>query len=160
MSLDTEQPQLRSEVPSNGGGAGGFSELGRASNLATRLADLGGLSVADTAAEFARLLTLDGPSLYLQISAATPGATLTLVHQEVARATLCIPQGFCCAAGIPTAHPPDHPYVMVLYCRHAAAQHLEATCPTTARRISLVINGRLRALSPEELPLTSFPITA
>ena len=160
MSPDTEQSQPRLEAPPSGGGAGGFSDLERSSNLAIRLADIGGLSVPETGAEFARLLALDGPSLYLQIATSSPGATLTLVRQDVARATLCVPQGFCCGAGIPIAHPTDHPYVMVLYCRTASDQRFEATCPTTVRRISLVINGRLRVLSPEDLPLTSSPITA
>ena len=128
--------------------------MGRATDFATRLAQLGGLSVAATSAEFARLLALDGASLYLQIAGTAPAATLTLVHHEAARAMVCVPGAVGCAAGQPSSDPPDRAYVMVLWCQSACDRRFELACPRTVRRISLVANGRLLAVAPGDLPLT------
>lgn len=127
--------------------------------MATRLADLGGLSPADATAEFSRLLASLGLSVYLQVSASAPGAKLTLARGDVPRATLCVPDGFCCGAGQPSGDP-DAPYVIVLWCRSATHQEFEGTCPSSARRMALVVNGRLRNVALEDLPLTYELVTA
>jgi hypothetical protein len=159
MSPGTDELLSRAQPSQGGGGAAGFADLEQAAKLATRLAAHGGLSVPDASLEFARLLALDGCSLYLQIAAPSVGATLSLVHHDAARATLCVPQAFCCGAGQP-AGTPDRAYVLVLWSQSMTAQRFEAACPTNVRRISLVANGRLLAVKPEELPLTFDLITA
>jgi hypothetical protein len=159
MNRGTDE-RLSQAQPANGGGAAGFEDVEGATSFVPRLAALGGLSVADASAEFARLLALEGTSLYLQIDAPTAGATLVVVPHDAARATLCVPQAFCCAAGRPATDSPARAYVMVLWCRSRTAQRFEAACPTSVRRISVVANGRLRALDPDELPLTLDLVTA
>ena len=105
MSPGTVELLSRAQPSQGGGGAAGFADLEQAAKLATRLAAHGGLSVPDASLEFARLLALDGCSLYLQIAAPSVGATLSLVHHDAARATLCVPQAFCCGAGQPAGTP-------------------------------------------------------
>jgi hypothetical protein len=153
MNPVTDEPTAQAQ-PSRGGGAAGFADFERATSLATRLAVQGGLSVVATSAEFARLLALEGTSLYLQIASPAPGATLTLVRHDDTRARLCEAQAFCCGAGRPATDPPDRAYVMVLWCQTGGDSRLEASCPTVVRRISLVANGRLHAVDPADLPLT------
>lgn len=153
MSPHTE-PSLRSaDSTKEGGGASGVSDIARVDRLAPFLAERGGLPVASAAAEFARLLELPGDSLYLQIVASAPGATLTLQRRAVDRAMLCVPSAFCCGAGRPE-HPPAHGYVMVLWAQSAVYTHYEATCPVNVEHIALVVNGRLVALTLEDLPVT------
>ena len=154
MPMGTEKIPQRTEASEGGGGAGGVADLARAASFATRLAEFGGLSAADATAEFTRLLASEGLSLYLQIAAAAPGATLTIVRQDVARATLCVPGAFCCAAGQPNEEPSHGAFVMVLWSRSATHREFEATCPSSVRRVCLVINGRLLNVAPEGLPLT------
>jgi hypothetical protein len=157
--MTTEQPPERTDSHNEGAGASGVADLDRAAILATRLAEFGGLSVADATAEFTRLLAYKGPTVYLQVAASAPGATLTLLRQDGVRAMLCVPNGFCCGAG-PGATPPGASIVMVLWCRSTIHKQFEATCPSSTRRISLIINGRLHEVAPEELPLTYDLITA
>lgn len=158
--MDTEQVPQRADVPKGGGGAGGVTDLAGAARFATLLSEFRGLSVADATAEFTRLLASEGLSVYMQIDASAPGAKLTLVRQDVTRAMLCAPGGFCCGAGQPSAAPSHATFVVVLWCRSAIHQVFEATCPSSARRISLVVNGRLHDVAPEDLPLTYDLITA
>jgi hypothetical protein len=160
MSSGTDEMLSQAQPFRRGGGASGFADVERATSCATQLAALGGLSVTAASAEFARLLALDGTSLYLQIAAPPAGATLEVVHHDAPRATLCVPQAFCCGAGQPATDPPDRAYVMVLWCQNITEQHFEAACPDTVRRISVVANGRLVAVDPEELPLTLDLVTA
>ena len=160
MSPGTDELLSQAQPSRGGGGAAGFADVEHVTGFATRLAALGGLSVAAASAEFARLLALDGTSLYLQIAAPTAGATLELVHHDAARATLCVPQAFCCGAGQPATNPPDRAYVLVLWCQSMTDQRFEAACPDIVRRISVVVNGRLLAVDPENLPLTLGLVTA
>jgi len=160
MTMSTDQIPQRTEGSEGGGGAGGVADPARAASFATRLAEFGGLSAAEATAEFTRLLASDGLSLYLQIAAAAPGAKLTIVRQDVARAMLCVPRCFCCAAGEPNEEPSRGAFVMVLWSRSATHREFEATCPSSVRRVSLVINGRLLNVAPEGLPLTYDLVTA
>ena len=152
MSPESDELRARTPPSRGGGGASGFADIEHATSLATKLSAQGGLPVDATAAEFARLLALDGISLYLQVAAPTAGAKLSLVPDDSARATLCVPEAFCCGAGRPTN--PGHTYVMVLWCQNVVDQRFEATCPTFVRRITVVTNGRLLAIEPDDLPLT------
>jgi hypothetical protein len=160
MTMGIDQSPQRTEAHEGGGGASGVADVARAASFATRLAEFGGLSVADATAEFTRLLASDGLSLYLQIAAAAPGATLTIRREDVTRAMLCVPGAFCCATGQPSAEPSPKAFVMVLWSRSATHREFEATCPVSARRVSLVINGRLLNVTPEGLPLTYDLVTA
>ena len=159
MTMGTDQIPQRTEATEGGGGAGSVADLARAASFAARLAEFGGLSAADATAELTRLLASDGLSLYLQIAAAAPGAKLTIVREDVARATLCVPSAFCCAAGQPN-EPTLGAFVMVLWSRSATHREFEVACPSSVRRISLVINGRLLNVAPEGLPLTYDLVTA
>ena len=158
--MGTEQIPQRTEASEGGGGAGGVADLARAASFATRLAEFGGLSATDATAEFTRLLASNGLSLYLQIAAAARGAKLTIIRQDVERAMLCVPSAFCCAAGQPKEDPSCGAFVMVLWSRSATHREFEATCPSSVRRVSLVINGRLFNVAPEGLPLTYDLVTA
>ena len=158
--MGTDQVSRRTDGSEGGGGAGGVADLARAASFATRLAEFGGLSAAHATAEFTRLLASDGLSLYLQIAATAPGAKLRIVRQDVARAMLCVPGAFCCAAGQPNEDPSVGAYVMVLWSRSVTHGEFEATCPSSVRRVSLVINGRLHDVAPEGLPLTYDLVTA
>jgi len=160
MNPGTDERFSQAQPSQGGGGAAGFDDVEGATSFVPRLAALGGLSVAKASAEFARLLALEGTSLYLQVDAPTAGATLVLVPHDDARATLCVPQAFCCAAGRPATDSPARAYLMVLWCRSLTAQRFEAACPTGVRRISVVANGYLRALDPDDLPLTLNLVTA
>ena len=160
MTIGTDQVPRRTNASERGGGASGVADLARASSLAARLAEFGGLSAADATSEFTRLLASDGVSLYLQIATSTPGAKLTIVRQDVARAMLCVPGTFCCAAGQPKESPSHGAYVMVLWSRSVTHGVFEATCPSSVRRISLIINGRMHDVAPEGLPLTYDLVTA
>ena len=160
MTMGTDQAPRRTDASEGGGGAGGVADLARAANLAVRLAEFGGLPAADAIAEFMRLLASDGLSLYLQIAASAPGAKVTIVRQDVARAMLCVPGAFCCGAGQPNEDPSREAFVMVLWSRSATHREFEATCPSSVRRVSLVINGRLHDVAPEALPLTYDLVTA
>ena len=152
--MGTDQVPRRTDGSEGGGGAGGVADLTRASSFVTRLAEFGGLSAADATTEFTRLLASDGLSLYLQIAAAAPGAQLRIVRQDVARAMLCVPGAFCCAASQSNEEASHGAFVMVLWSRSATHREFEATCPSSVRRVSLVINGRLLNVPPESLPLT------
>jgi hypothetical protein len=160
MSPGTEELLSQAQPFRRGGGASGFADVERATSCATQLAALGGLSVAAASAEFARLLALGGTSVYVQITAPTAGATLEVVHHDAPRATLCVPQAFCCGAGQRATDPPDRAYVMVLWCQNITEQCFEAACPNTVRRITIVANGRLNAVDPEKLPLPLDLVTA
>jgi hypothetical protein len=153
MNFDTEHSPCSVDRSQEGGGASGISDRARIDRLAPYLAQHGGLPVATIAAEFARLLDLAGPSLYLQVVASAPGATLTLQPQDSRRAMLCVANGFCCGAGQPDQLP-EGGHIMVLWSRSAVHTRYEATCPTNVQQITVVANGRLISLTVEELPVT------
>jgi hypothetical protein len=110
---------------------------------ATQLAAQGGLASAACAAELARLLSLPGVSLLLQVSSTNPDARLTVSQRPGNRALLGSTGAGSCGSGYPADAPAGDSHVLILWMRNDAGDTFDAVCPPHVRRMAIVANGRL-----------------
>jgi hypothetical protein len=132
--------QSAEQSMSMGGGAGSIRSADQVQSLATLLAEYGGLSARDGAAELERLFAEPGVSLFVQLGSDDERAHLRLTKNDEPGAKLRVRGAASCGAARPTD---ASSCVLVLWMHGAEKSQFVGEFPRDTQRVSLVLNGRL-----------------